>query len=481
MRLDIWHFMRRLARGCTTESHPLYGTFMSQLSSCVYEWEERDVDLLMDAKKHELMAAGVPNPSTSAITKAVSRAELARHCRRQTNGTQETLANIENLLLSLSTATDTLGVPLFKEEMSEIWKEQKHHVSCLQDPPNLALYTITGYVTKGNVRIPTLRCARGSTSLESFHLHIARFIPGTSASDLHYQAYLMEGLARWNQARAAAAIDSAQKGLHSFDHRLMQKVCLFCLCVLPLCMYQFMQQFDTASSPLQINNLSSAILGKDTIPSYQPPAEYTGEKFGVEYLYTQLGATMEVTDTNIDGGVEIVELDEGFGDGDEEITIGDDVAVTTPSELHAHEDEDEVGTYRCVHVSYIRTYNTCNTFINVLSNHRSIVFPAPAPVLLPTPETAPVLFPPTPQLLPQVTSVLFPLPPEAEPAAIAAAPSPVLLATALSPVLVLAPSPSPVLLPPAPAEKNPWTLGGFPAGTMWTSWQGVLSSSEVCV
>lgn len=29
VRLDIWHWMRRMSGGCTTESHPLYGTFMS--------------------------------------------------------------------------------------------------------------------------------------------------------------------------------------------------------------------------------------------------------------------------------------------------------------------------------------------------------------------------------------------------------------------------------------------------------------------
>ncbi len=64
---------------------------------------------------------------------------------------------------------------------------------------------MTGHLTKGGVTLPTVRCARGSTSLESFHLHMARFIPGTSASAVHYQAYLLEGLTRWNAARASAA------------------------------------------------------------------------------------------------------------------------------------------------------------------------------------------------------------------------------------------------------------------------------------
>ena len=31
--LDVWHFMRRFSLGCTSDAHPLYGTFMSRLST----------------------------------------------------------------------------------------------------------------------------------------------------------------------------------------------------------------------------------------------------------------------------------------------------------------------------------------------------------------------------------------------------------------------------------------------------------------
>lgn len=216
--------MRRLARGCTSESHPLFGTFMTQLSSCIFEWYEQDVDLLMSAKGGELRSAGIKDPSNSTVKKALTTKELARHCRRRTRGTEETSHLIESLLLSLSKSTDTLGVPLFREEMGNIWEEEQHHIPCLQDPPNIPLYTVTGQLTKGGVKLPTLRCARGSTSLESFHLHIARFIPGTSASAVHYQAYLLEGITRWNNSRAAEAVDTSSEALRSFDSRLQQKV-----------------------------------------------------------------------------------------------------------------------------------------------------------------------------------------------------------------------------------------------------------------
>ena len=54
-------------------------------------------------------------------------------------------------------------VPLLKEEMTQIWEQQRRHIPCLQDPPNVCLYTITGHNTKGGVELPLLRCTQGST------------------------------------------------------------------------------------------------------------------------------------------------------------------------------------------------------------------------------------------------------------------------------------------------------------------------------
>lgn len=186
MRLDVWHFMRRMAMGCTSGSHPLYGTFMKKLSLCIFQWDPKDVDELREAKRRELMNAGVANPSPSAVTKALTKDEMARHCRRETRGTKETEELLESLLLSLSTATDSLGVPLLRSEMRDIWAEQKHHVKCLQDPPGIQLYTVTRTMEKGGVKLPVLRCARGSTSLESFHLHLARYINTCVVTDVTY-------------------------------------------------------------------------------------------------------------------------------------------------------------------------------------------------------------------------------------------------------------------------------------------------------
>lgn len=81
VRLDVWHFMSRIALGVTTDSHPLYGPFMGRLSACIFEWDAGDVERLKDA-------CGC-KPSAK---------ELARHCRRRTRGAQETKELIEPLL-----------------------------------------------------------------------------------------------------------------------------------------------------------------------------------------------------------------------------------------------------------------------------------------------------------------------------------------------------------------------------------------------
>ena len=155
---------------------------------------------------------------------------------------------VEELLLGLSSATDTLGVPLLREEMPD---EQKHHVHCLQDPPNVLLYTITGHLRKGSV---IYRSARGSTSLESFHMHLARFIPGSSANEVNFQAYpyLLDGITRWNYQRYCSSFESLQGDqLRTFNMSLQQA---------------------------RAHSLSLSIYGASVISSYKPPSTYTGER-----------------------------------------------------------------------------------------------------------------------------------------------------------------------------------------------------------
>ena len=110
---------------------------MGSLSSCIFEWDEEDYQKLIEAKRGELVGAGVSDPSPAAIRKAISREELARHCRRRTRGATETADLIEALVLAMTPATDVLGVRLLNDEIRDVWNEQKRHVNCIQDPPGV--------------------------------------------------------------------------------------------------------------------------------------------------------------------------------------------------------------------------------------------------------------------------------------------------------------------------------------------------------
>ena len=111
IHLDAWHLMCRFATGCTTESHPLYPTFMAQLSQCIFEWSCEDLNLLKKAKAGELLKSNVLNPSDEDIhvMKQIMKQELALHVCRKTCGML-----IANLLEALSRPQGNykLGVPL---------------------------------------------------------------------------------------------------------------------------------------------------------------------------------------------------------------------------------------------------------------------------------------------------------------------------------------------------------------------------------
>jgi hypothetical protein len=110
------------------------------------------------------------------------------------------------------------------------------------------------------VTLPILRCARGSNSLESFHLHLARFVPGSFAGAVNFQAYILDGICRWNSARAAAAVQTpTTETLRTFNLRLQSRV----------------------------NKLNQSIFGEVVFSRDQPPLSYTGERLGVHYTYHQ--------------------------------------------------------------------------------------------------------------------------------------------------------------------------------------------------
>eukprot|EP00111_Clytia_hemisphaerica_P012780 TCONS_00037589-protein len=281
IRLDIWHFMRRLACGVHSESHPLYQTFMSLLSGCIFKWNEDDYKTLMEAKRQALKKEGNKTPSDATVKQYLTKAEMQRHVRRMTRGEYETERLIDDLILHFTGATDSLGTPLFTDKMVEIWEVERRHVACIQDPVSIDLYTKIGTTKKGDIQLPLYRCARGTVSLESFHSHIVNFIPGTSANGVNFQAYLLAGLARWNEARKEDVQNADQ-------NNAINSVSSFRTFEAELC--------------AKVDALHTQIFDKPLVGKPKPSAKIN-ELFGVEYL-KQENFKMSTVEKEVDDGIE---------------------------------------------------------------------------------------------------------------------------------------------------------------------------------
>lgn len=176
---------------------------------------------------------------------------------------------------------------------------------------------------------------------------LVRFIPGFSASDVHYQGFLLEGLSRWNQARTLAASQQQDCQLRSFNLQLAFK----------------------------INRLSESFLGTRLLPYHHAPTQHNaGEFFGVEYLYQQAGRQFVLSEdsTLLDDGV-VDEMDEGFVDesmaapsiSEHLLTVGAG-ALGEEVEEEEEETEDEADT------TIVATTSTTTTIDNTTSDPRGI-------------------------------------------------------------------------------------------------------------
>lgn len=99
IRLDIWHFMNRFAKGCK-KSHELYNYFMSCLSSCIFKTDKKDLDLLRKAKKHKLNDTSLTDTD---IDKHLTKEEKKRYCKKKTRGEEVTIQKIGKLLTMIDT------------------------------------------------------------------------------------------------------------------------------------------------------------------------------------------------------------------------------------------------------------------------------------------------------------------------------------------------------------------------------------------
>ena len=239
---------------CCSESHALYGTFMLRLSRAIFEWDPEDMANLK-LKRPSCLHQGFWQHNMLILPSILAKKNWLpnTHCKRRTRDSEECFGLIQEPLETFSSdlGKDTMGIPLLDADRAwQIWEQQQRHLPCIQDPEGINLYTCTGHMTKGNIKLPIYRCARGSTSLESFHLHIARFIPGSTANDMTFQVYLLEGMVRWNQDRGVQAVKGQPPAERTYNSALQHEV----------------------------TRLTNLIHGETLLSNYHVPRTYTGKK-----------------------------------------------------------------------------------------------------------------------------------------------------------------------------------------------------------
>ena len=127
------------------------------------------------------MKAGVTYPEFDVARNAITLVELARHCKQKTRGTDQTAGRVDSHNV---TSHRPIWFSSSAQRNAGNTGRAEDALGCITRSYGIDLYTITGQINKGGVKLKTLKCTRGSTTLESFHFHQARFIPPGKCSPL---------------------------------------------------------------------------------------------------------------------------------------------------------------------------------------------------------------------------------------------------------------------------------------------------------
>ena len=131
LKLDIFHWMRRLLRGITNEKHAFVPGFFREIRLAVFVLFKEDFDRLIQAimtfrKCDNARAEGL-----------VTREEVCRFVQKNVPRPHILRRRLELVYENYRGATEN-DVPLFNSDMQDVWDQCMVHVDndCLSDPPN---------------------------------------------------------------------------------------------------------------------------------------------------------------------------------------------------------------------------------------------------------------------------------------------------------------------------------------------------------
>jgi len=122
---------------------------------------------------------------------------------------------------------------------------------------------------------------------------------GTTASDAHFQALLLEGMSRWNDDRMSAAVANATLKYRCFDDKLKS----------------------------EHSRLSTKVWGWSVV-EHRPPLRCSGELLGLQYLYSQTGRSLSLVTSDADADMDQVEKEELVKEDDDGYVEAEDMTVS---------------------------------------------------------------------------------------------------------------------------------------------------------
>ena len=142
----------------------------------------------------------------------------------------------------------------------------------------------------------------------------------TAANSVAFQAFLLDGVTRWNAGRAVGAVQDPDNTLYTFD--------------------KFLQH--------QLNSLTMSIRNEEFSPPFTPPGKYTGELIGVEYLRSQ-------SDSFVDLEKEIDDAFEDYQSEEDETTEERQEIHDLTLALPLESSESDSGTEVCATCKILHT------------------------------------------------------------------------------------------------------------------------------
>ena len=192
--LDPNHSISRFGRGCVSEAHPSFSSFLSALSDAYFISDTSDMKRLEIAWKFAQKVG--PKPTKEYIR---------RHCRTQIPPPAELEKRVTEVYNCFKTAFDReTSSYLYSDEMEKVKELQMKHIvrGCLSDPVDSEgniQYQVRGYVALEHskdlrCRLPVYSTVRGSSQLEGFHVHQNRNITGTVVGLELYDAQMLPAI-----------------------------------------------------------------------------------------------------------------------------------------------------------------------------------------------------------------------------------------------------------------------------------------------